>query len=93
MFNGVADWTLEPNAYTMYAVYAIGSSTNQAYLVNYSPINQVPPVELPYSAYPGAALLSANFVQPTLPQGYDMFRRIGTVTTDINGHIIGSDKL
>lgn len=89
LFNGVGG--LDSGtvaAYTMYAVYAIGSSTNQAYLVNYSPINQVPPVELPYSAYPGAALLSANFVQPTLPQGYDMFRRIGTVTTDINGHII-----
>jgi hypothetical protein len=66
---------------TMYAVYAIGSSANPEYLVNYAPINQKPPVELPFSKFPGAAILSKSFVAPVLPNGYDMFRRIGTVVT------------
>lgn len=69
-------------ANTMYAVYAIGSSTSQPYLLNYAPINQVPPIELPFSKFPGAALLSTNFTAPALPAGYDMFRRIGTIVTN-----------
>lgn len=56
-------------ASTMYAVYAIGSSTNQ--LGNGQP----------FSAFPGTVILSLSFVQPTLPAGYDMFRRIGTIVT------------
>lgn len=72
---------------TMYAVYAIGSSANQPFLVNYAPINVTPPTELPFSAVPGAAILSLSFVQPVLPQGYDMYRRIGAVVTDGAGHI------
>lgn len=75
-------------ASTMYAVYAIGSSANPAYLVNYSPINQVPPTEYPYSAFPGAVILSTNFTAPVLPAGYDMFRRIGTIVTDGSSHIV-----
>ena len=75
-------------ASTMYAVYAIGSSASPAYLVNYSPINQVPPVELPFSLFPGAVILSTNFTAPVLPAGYDMFRRIGTIVTDGSSHIV-----
>lgn len=55
---------------TLYAVYAIGSSSNQ--IGNGQP----------YSEYPGVAMLSTNFTTPVLPQGYDMFRRIGAVRTD-----------
>ncbi len=57
-------------ASTLYAVYAIGSSTNQ--IGNGQPL----------SAYPGTVIISASFSQPVLPQNYDMFRRIGTVATD-----------
>lgn len=60
-------------AATVYAVYAIGSSTNQ--IGNGQPI----------SAYPGSAMLSTNFTTPVLPYGYDMFRRIGTVSTAAGG--------
>lgn len=56
-------------ASTVYAVYAIGSSTNQ--IGNGQPI----------SAYPGSAMLSTNFTTPVLPYGYDMFRRIGAIAT------------
>lgn len=56
-------------ASTLYAVYAIGSSSNQ--LGNGQP----------YSAYPGSVVISTNFTQPVLPFAYDMFRRIGTVAT------------
>jgi len=68
-------------ASAMYAVYVIGSSANQPVTVNYAPINQVPQVNLPYSQFPGAALLSRNFTAPALPAGYDMFRRVGTIVT------------
>ncbi|MEO6077571.1 MAG: hypothetical protein ABIP54_02180 [Candidatus Andersenbacteria bacterium] len=63
-------------ASTMYAVYAVGSSTNQ--IGNGQPV----------SAYPGTVLLSLSFTQPTLPFNYDMFRRIGTVVTDSSSHIL-----
>lgn len=56
-------------ASSLYAVYAIGSSANQ--IGNGQP----------YSAYPGTVIISASFVQPALPFGYDMYRRIGTVAT------------
>lgn len=56
-------------ANTMYAVYAIGSSTNQ--IGNGQP----------FSAFPGSVVLSTSFVRPYLPAGYDMFRRIGAVVT------------
>lgn len=56
-------------ASSLYAVYAIGSSTNQ--IGNGQP----------YSAYPGTVIISASFVQPALPFGYDMYRRIGSVAT------------
>jgi len=56
---------------SLYAVYAIGSSANQ--IGNGQPV----------SAFPGAAMLSLNFVTPVLPAGYDMFRRIGAVRTGI----------
>lgn len=68
-------------AAAMYAVYAIGSSSNMPYSVNYAPINQVPTVDLPFSKFPGAVILSLNFTAPALPAGYDMFRRIGTIAT------------
>lgn len=68
-------------ANTMYAVYVIGSSSNMPYSVNYAPINQVPPIELPFSLFPARALLSTNFTAPALPAGYDMFRRVGTIVT------------
>lgn len=54
---------------TVYAVYAIGSSTNQI------------GTGQPYSAYPGSALLSLSMTTPVLPFGYDMFRRIGSIAT------------
>lgn len=63
-------------ASTMYYVYAIGSSTNQ--IGNGQP----------FSAYPGSALISLSITQPTLPVGYDMFRRIGTIVTDGAVHIL-----
>lgn len=56
-------------ASSLYAVYAIGSSANQ--IGNGQP----------YSAYPGSVIISASFVKPALPYGYDMYRRIGTVAT------------
>jgi hypothetical protein len=62
-------------ASTMYAVYAIGSSVNQV------------GAGQPASAFPGSAILSLSFVQPVLPAGYDMFRRIGAIVTDGAAHI------
>ncbi len=58
-------------ASTLYYVYAIGNSNNN------SP-NQpgFDPSNLP------SAILSLSATAPTLPQGYDMFRRIGAVRTD-----------
>lgn len=54
---------------TMYAVYAIGSSSNQ--IGNGQP----------FTAFPGTIILSTSFVRPYLPAGYDMYRRIGAVVT------------
>lgn len=70
---GLDTGTLAAN--TLYAVYAIGSSTNQ--IGNGQPV----------SAYPGTVIMSASFSQPVLPLNYDMFRRIGTVAVDGSSHI------
>lgn len=80
-------------ANTSYAVYVIGSSANMPYLVNYAPINQVPPIELPFSKYPGAVILSTNFTAPALPYGYDMFRRVGSIRTDGTSNILAFTQL
>jgi hypothetical protein len=68
-------------ASTLYYVYAIGNSSNN------SP--QQPGFIL---ANNGSALLSLSSTAPTLPAGYDMFRRIGCVRTDTTAapsHLIG----
>lgn len=62
-------------ASTFYAVYVISSST----LSNNSAAGN-------YKA-PGA-LLSLSATAPTLPNGYDMFRRVGYVLTDGSVHIL-----
>lgn len=36
----------------------------------------------------GGSLLSLSFSQPTLPFGYDMYRRIGAVRTDGSSHLL-----
>ncbi len=66
---------------TLYAVYAIGSSSNQ--IGNGQP----------YSEYPGVAMLSTNFTTPVLPQGYDMFRRIGAVRTNGSAAILAFQQV
>lgn len=63
-------------ASTLYAVYAIGSSSNQ--LGNGQP----------YSAYPGTIIISASFTSPVMPMGYDMFRRIGAIRTNGASQIV-----
>ncbi len=55
---------------TLYAVYAIGSSSNQ--LGNGQS----------YSAFPGTVMMSLSFTAPTMPAGYDMFRRVGAIRTN-----------
>jgi hypothetical protein len=54
-------------ASSFYAVYVIGSSTDQK---------------------PGACLLSLSSTAPSLPFGYDMFRRVGYVLTDSSAHFL-----
>jgi hypothetical protein len=41
-----------------------------------------------YGVNPGSALLSLSLTAPTLPKGYDMFRRIGFIKTDGSSHIL-----
>lgn len=72
--NGLDTGTLA--ASTLYAVYAIGSSANQIGSGQ------------PYSAFPGAAILSASFTAPVLPQGYDMYRRIGAIRINGSSNIV-----
>lgn len=71
--GGIDVGTLTNNR--LYAVYAIGSSTNQL------------GAGQPYSPYPGAAVASLSWTGPTLPTGYDMYRRIGAFLVDNAGHI------
>ncbi len=75
-------------ASSLYAVYVIASSTSVQSTANQlaggpSP-NPLGPstVPAPLNPFPVACLLSLNGVQPTLPLGYDMYRRIGWVSTD-----------
>lgn len=58
-------------ASTLYYVYAIGSSTNNSPNQSGFDVNLLP-----------SALISLSATAPTLPYGYDMFRRIGAVRTD-----------
>lgn len=60
----------------VYAVYVIGSSI--ASLGNGQE-------ETPY---PTTVLISASYTHPILPFGYDMSRRIGTITTDVSTLIV-----
>lgn len=73
-------------ASTMYAVYAVGSSTNQPYTLHAGQfVNRGATAATAqtanYSAFPAGVVLSTSFTQPVLPAGYDMFRRIGAVVT------------
>lgn len=73
-------------ASTLYAVYAIGSSTNQPYTLHAGQFvgrgaTTSTAQTANYSTVPAGVILSASFVQPVLPAGYDMFRRIGAITT------------
>ena len=71
--GGIDVGTLTDNR--LYAVYAIGSSTNQL------------GTGQPYTPYPGTVVASLSWTGPTLPQGYDMYRRIGAVLVDNAGNI------
>lgn len=61
---------------TIYAVYVIGSSI--ASLGNGQDA----------TPYPTSAIVSKSFTHPIMPFGYDMFRRIGTITTDATVQIM-----
>ena len=86
-----------------YAVYVIASSTSVFTSSNQlaggpSP-NPLGPLTVPAPAnpFPVAGLLSLNSVQPALPRGYDMFRRVGWVKTDGAANLLewyqyGSDQ-
>lgn len=41
-----------------------------------------------YNVNPGSAVISANLTSPTLPDGYDMFFRIGFIKTDSSANIL-----
>lgn len=65
VINGIDQSALA--ASTMYAVYAVGDSTqNNA----------------------AGAVVSTSFSAPSLPVGYDMYRRIGAVLTDGSSHFL-----
>lgn len=82
---------------SLYAVYVIGSSRNEDSTleqVGGGPLNFLPPnppsppfaipSPFPVNSFPGAGLLSlaACCDAPALPIDYDMYRRIGWVSTD-----------
>lgn len=83
--NGLDNGVMEIDTY--YAVYVIGSSNSNnpnVLFANGASGNQ-------FSGggtgrfVNGAGLLSKSFVRPVLPVGYDMFRRIGFVRTEVLG--------
>jgi len=71
--NGLDSGTLQDER--LYAVFIIGSSIG---LIGNGQEN---------TKYPTAGLLSLSFDRPTMPFGYDMFRRIGTIAIDSVGEI------
>lgn len=88
--NGLDSGTVANS--TMYAVYAIGSSTNQPYALHAGQFvgngaTAATAQQSTYSAFPGGIILSTNFTQPVLPAQYDMFRRIGAIVTTGAGAI------
>lgn len=73
---------------SMYAVYVIASSesvfTSANQLAGGPSPNPYGPstVPAPANPYPAVGLLSLNAVEPILPFGYDMYRRVGWALTD-----------
>jgi len=97
--NGLDQGTVAIN--TFYAVYVVASSKfgnlspNNPYNPNYPnayPTGAVSPptnvIQYPFGYLPTGGLLSKSFVQPLLPFGYDMYRRVGAVLTDGSSHIL-----
>jgi hypothetical protein len=72
--NGLDTGTAAANM--LYAVYAIGSSV------------AAPGNGQSVSPYPAGILLSREFTRPYMPVGYDMYRRIGAILTDVDGNIV-----
>lgn len=89
--NGLDTGTIDNDLF--YAVYVIGSSlygnispTNPS-----APSNQIEP--FPFNYKPSGCILSLSFVRPVLPEGYDMFRRIGVVLTGGAATILPFEQL
>lgn len=84
--NGLDSGTIAANS--IYAVYAIGSSssiyTSSNDLAGGPSPNPLGPVTVEPEpiAYPVGVILSLNATAPILPAGYDMYRRIGWAATD-----------
>lgn len=82
-------------ASSAYAVYVIGSSisvfTSSSALGGGPSPNPLGPISAspPVNPYPVAGLLSlASNEVPSLPSGYDMYRRVGTAMTDAGALVI-----
>lgn len=80
-------------ASTFYAVYVIASSLSADPDVQMGMQRQgttvvANPEPNTTNNPPPAIVISLSFVQPTLPENYDMFRRIGTVKTDGSDHFL-----
>jgi hypothetical protein len=70
---------------SMFAVYAIGSSVKPPVTLT---LGTGTPTYALYSAAPAGVIVSSSFTAPTLPFGYDMFRRIGAITVDASFDIV-----
>jgi hypothetical protein len=80
-------------ANTFYAVYVIGSSLSadpdvQMGMQRQGTVVVANPEPNTGNNPPPAIVISLSFVQPQLPEGYDMFRRVGIVKTDGASHFI-----